>query len=224
MTEYAVWAPQQDRVRVLIDGTAHAMTSTERGWWRAEVEDDGPGTAYAFLLDDDETPLPDPRSQWQPDGVHEASRRYDQDKFWWTDQSWTGRALPGSVLYELHIGTFTDQGTFDAVIPRLDHLVSLGVDLVEVLPVNAFDGPRNWGYDGVGWYTVTENYGARTGSNASSTPRTRAGWESCSTSSTTTSGRPGPTWTGSGPTSRAATSGGPRSTSTARTPTRCAGT
>ena len=80
-------------------------------------------------------------------------------RFIWTDRAWTGRQLAGSVLYELHIGTFTPGGTFGSAIERLDHLVALGVDLVEVLPVNAVDGPRNWGYDGVGWYAVTENYG-----------------------------------------------------------------
>ncbi|HVL85608.1 MAG TPA: malto-oligosyltrehalose trehalohydrolase [Pseudonocardia sp.] len=159
MTEYAVWAPNGNRVRVLVDGAQHLMVPEANGWWRVRVPDAGPGVAYAFLLDDDETPLPDPRSQWQPGGVHAASRVYDQEAFAWTDGAWTGRQLPGSVLYELHIGTFTGEGTFDAAIERLDHLVALGIDLVEVLPVNAFDGPRNWGYDGVGWYAVTENYG-----------------------------------------------------------------
>jgi maltooligosyltrehalose trehalohydrolase len=159
VTNFAVWAPQHDSVRVLVDDTPHTMTPEAGGWWRATVEDAGPGTAYAFLLDDDETPLPDPRSRWQPDGVHGPSRVYDDSAFFWTDQSWTGRQLPGSVLYELHIGTFTPQGTFDSAIERLDHLVGLGVDMVEVLPINAVDGPRNWGYDGVGWFAVTENYG-----------------------------------------------------------------
>jgi maltooligosyltrehalose trehalohydrolase len=158
VTDFAVWAPQHDRVRVLVDGTPHEMSPDTAGWWRAVTEDAGRGTAYAFLLDDDETPLPDPRSRWQPTGVHGASRLYDDD-FFWTDRAWTGRQLPGSVLYELHIGTFTPEGTFDAAIDRLDHLAGLGVDMVEVLPVNAVDGPRNWGYDGVGWYAVTENYG-----------------------------------------------------------------
>jgi maltooligosyltrehalose trehalohydrolase len=159
VTDFAVWAPQCDRVRVLVDGTPHDMSPGTAGWWRAFAEDAGPGTAYAFLLGDDETPLPDPRSRWQPTGVHGASRVYDDSAFFWTDQSWTGRQLPGSVLYELHIGTFTNEGTFDAATDRLDHLARLGVDMVEVLPVNAVDGPRNWGYDGVGWFAVTENYG-----------------------------------------------------------------
>lgn len=159
MVEFAVWAPRRERVRVLVDGETHVMSPAEAGWWRAEVEDAPPGTAYAFLLDDDETPLPDPRSLAQPTGVHGASRVYEQQGFFWTDHTWTGKQLPGSVLYELHIGTFTPEGTFDTAIERLDHLSGLGVDLVEVLPVNAVDGPRNWGYDGVGWYAVTENYG-----------------------------------------------------------------
>ncbi len=159
MAEFEVWAPERDRVRVLVDGTTRPMVRDDAGWWRATVAEAGPSSSYAFLLDDDPTPLPDPRSLRQPAGVHGASRVYDPDSFIWTDHSWTGRQLAGSVLYELHIGTFTAEGTFGSAIERLDHLVGLGVDLVEVLPVNAVDGPRNWGYDGVGWYAVTENYG-----------------------------------------------------------------
>ena len=159
MTAFSVWAPLCERVRVLVDGTPHPMARDGVGWWHADVEGAGRGTAYAFLLDDDETPLPDPRSRWQPTGVHGASRVYDDTSHAWQDGAWTGRQLPGAVLYELHIGTFTPGGTFDSAVERLDHLADLGVDLVEVLPVNAVDGPRNWGYDGVGWYAVTENYG-----------------------------------------------------------------
>ena len=88
---------------------------------------------------------------------------YDHAAFRWTDAAWTGRALPGSVIYELHLGTFTPEGTFDAAIDRLDHLVDLGVDLVELLPVNAFNGVHNWGYDGVCWYAVHEPYGGPDG-------------------------------------------------------------
>ena len=159
MANFAVWGPLRERVRVLVDDVAHEMAPNADGWWRATVDGAGPGTSYAFLLDDDETPLPDPRSRWQPDGVHGPSRLYDPTAFDWTDHAWTGRQLPGAVLYELHVGTFTPDGTFDAAVERLDHLVELGVDMVEALPVNAVDGPWNWGYDGVGWYAVTENYG-----------------------------------------------------------------
>ena len=159
MTEFAVWAPDRNRVSVLVGDDRITLEPAPGGWWRTELPDHGHGTDYAFLLDDDSRPLPDPRSLWQPGGVHQRSRVYEHDSFWWTDDAWTGRALAGSVLYELHVGTFTEGGTFDTAIGRLDHLVSLGVDLVEVLPVNAVDGPVNWGYDGVAWYAVTENYG-----------------------------------------------------------------
>src|SRR5439155_23202874 len=81
----------------------------------------------------------------------------------WGDAGWTGRALPSSVIYELHVGTFAPERTFDTAVDRLDHLVELGVDLVEVLPVNAFNGDHNWGYDGVGWYAVHEPYGGPDG-------------------------------------------------------------
>jgi maltooligosyltrehalose trehalohydrolase len=135
------------------------MTRATGGWWTADLS----GTDYAFLLDDDDTALPDPRSTWQPNGVHKPSRVYDHNTFLWTDQSWTGRALPGSVVYELHIGTFTPEGTFDAAIGKLDHLVELGITLVEVLPVNSFDGTDGWGYDGVLWGAVHEPYGGPDG-------------------------------------------------------------
>lgn len=158
-----VWAPNHDTVRVRVDGTDHAMTPGDRlGWWTLD-HDVAPGTDYAYLLGEDETPLPDPRSRWQPDGVHGASRTYDHDAFAWTDADWEGRELRGSVIYELHVGTFTPGRTFDAAIERLDHLVDLGVDLVEVLPVNSFDGPHGWGYDGVLWGAVQESYGGPDG-------------------------------------------------------------
>ena len=131
-------------MRVVVGGETREMARDGAGWWRAPVEGAvGAGSDYAFLLDGEDIPLPDPRSRWQPDGVHAASRGYDHSAFGWTDQAWTGRALPGSVLYELHIGTFTIGGTFNSALERLDHLVELGIDLVEVMPVNAVDGPRN---------------------------------------------------------------------------------
>jgi maltooligosyltrehalose trehalohydrolase len=163
MTTFEVWAPDHGRVRIRTLGDDHEMHPAGEGWWRAVVPTAGPGTDYSYLLGDDDTPLPDPRSRWQPDGVHGASRLYDDAAYQWGDAAWTGRQVPGSVLYELHIGTFTAGGTFDTAIERLDHLVELGVDLVEVLPVNGFNGTRNWGYDGVCWYAVHEPYGGPDG-------------------------------------------------------------
>ncbi len=129
------------------------------GRWRADVPAAVHGTDYGFLLDDDSAPLPDPRTSWQPAGVHGLSRVYDHGRFAWSDQAWRGVALPGSVVYELHIGTFTPEGTLDAAVGRLDHLVELGVDLVELMPVAAFPGQHGWGYDGVHPYAVHEPYG-----------------------------------------------------------------
>jgi maltooligosyltrehalose trehalohydrolase len=160
---FTVWCPDLQRVRLRVGGTDHDMQPWRRsGWWYAEVDAE-PGTDYAFLLGDDDTPLPDPRSAWQPHGVHGASRTYAHDAFAWTDDAWQGRGLEGSVIYELHIGTFTPGRTFDAAIERLDHLVDLGIDLVEVMPVNSFDGTAGWGYDGVLWGAVHEPYGGPDG-------------------------------------------------------------
>lgn len=154
---FSVWAPTPDRVRLHLDGRLHEMTESN-GWWTAEAAA-ADGARYGFVLDDDESVIPDPRSPRQPDGVHEASALYSPESYTWSDQSWTGRPLAGGVLYELHIGTFTTEGTFDSAIERLDYLVDLGVTFVEVMPVNGFNGTHNWGYDGVLWYTVHEGYG-----------------------------------------------------------------
>ncbi|MBB5917918.1 maltooligosyltrehalose trehalohydrolase [Nocardia transvalensis] len=162
MAGFEVWAPRARRVRCEVDGAVHPMARDLRGWWRAEVEA-GPGARYGFLLDDDPAVLPDPRSPRQPDGVHGRSALYRPDPADWTDAGWTGRQLAGSVFYELHIGTFTPEGTFDAAVGRLDHLVELGVTTVELMPVNAFNGAWNWGYDGVLWYAVHEAYGGPDG-------------------------------------------------------------
>jgi maltooligosyltrehalose trehalohydrolase len=157
-----VWAPAATRVRLVTGDDTREMTAGADGWWTSDVALPV-GTDYAYLLDDAEAPVPDPRSVWQPAGVHGPSRRYDHARFEWTDAAWSGRALPGSLIYELHVGTFTPGGTFDAAIDRLDHLVELGVDLVEVMPVNAFDGTHGWGYDGVLWYAVHDPYGGPDG-------------------------------------------------------------
>jgi maltooligosyltrehalose trehalohydrolase len=162
MHEFAVWAPKPDTVRVDVDGTAHPMTRGRDGWWRATVEA-APDARYGYLLDDDPKPLPDPRSPRQPDGVHDRSQLWKPTPQDWADGDWRGRSVQGAVIYELHIGTFTPAGTFDAAIDKLDYLVGLGVDFVEVMPVNAFSGTHGWGYDGVLWYAVHEPYGGPDG-------------------------------------------------------------
>jgi maltooligosyltrehalose trehalohydrolase len=118
---------------------------------------------YGYLIDDADSPVSDPRSRRQPAGVHARSRTHQHHAFAWTDADWTGRQLAGSVIYELHIGTFTPEGTFEAALGKLDHLRQIGVDFVEVMPVNAFNGTHNWGYDGVLWSAVHEPYGGPEG-------------------------------------------------------------
>ncbi|WP_319454194.1 MULTISPECIES: malto-oligosyltrehalose trehalohydrolase [unclassified Mycobacterium] len=160
--EFSVWAPRPRRVRLDVDGTRRDMTRSDGGWWRAHA-DVPPDARYGFLLDDDEKVLPDPRSPRQPDGVHERSQLWDASAATWTDQDWAGRSIEGAVIYELHVGTFTQPGTFDSAIEKLDYLVELGVDFVELMPVNAFSGTHGWGYDGVLWYAVHEPYGGPDG-------------------------------------------------------------
>ncbi len=160
--EFAVWAPRPDLVRLDLDGVLHPMTRSDDAWWRATVEA-APEARYGFVLDDDPKVLPDPRSVRQPEGVHERSQLWRPGAHARSDGDWQGRSVAGSVIYELHVGTFTGKGTFDAAIDKLDHLVDLGIDFVELMPVNAFSGPRGWGYDGVLWYAVHEPYGGPDG-------------------------------------------------------------
>ena len=165
MQEFKVWAPRAEQMRLRIGGGEPlSMDGPEgRGWWKLCVDDAGPGTEYQFLIDDDTTPYPDPRSLSQPSGVHGASRVYDQGAFQWTDQHWHTPPLASAIIYELHIGTFSPEGTFDSAIKHLDFLAELGVTHVEVMPINEFAGGRGWGYDGVFLFAVFEPYGGPDG-------------------------------------------------------------
>lgn len=162
MTDFAVWAPNPAVVALDIGGVPHPMTKADGGWWQTSVEV-SPDARYGYLIDDDPQVLPDPRSARQPDGVHARSALWDEAGLTWTDDDWAGREVEGAVIYELHIGTFTAAGTFDSAIEKLDHVVDLGVDFVELMPVNAFSGTHGWGYDGVLWYAVHEPYGGPDG-------------------------------------------------------------
>jgi maltooligosyltrehalose trehalohydrolase len=159
MAKFEVWAPKADRVAVKVSEQLHPMTGPdERGYWHTLVEQATPGTDYAFVLNDD-APIPDPRSRWQPEGVHGPSRLYDHSAFAWHDQHWNAPSLDGAVVYEMHVGTFTPEGTFGAAIGHIDHLTDLGVTHVEIMPVSAFPGTHGWGYDGVAIFAVQESYG-----------------------------------------------------------------
>lgn len=138
------------------------MKLSANGWWSAGVPSAGPGTDYKFALNETDL-LPDPRSAWQPHGVHGPSRLFDHSEFQWTDTHWQSRPLASSVIYELHIGTFTPEGTFDSAIGRLPHLQHLGVTHVELMPVCEFSGNWGWGYDGVDLYAPHTPYGGPAG-------------------------------------------------------------
>ena len=156
-----VWAPAAERVEISLPTERAPLRPRGEGWW-VTPEPLAPGTDYLLHVDGGPG-LPDPRSAWQPEGVHGPSRVFDAGAFEWTDRTWRGRSSLGAVIYELHVGTFTPEGTFDAAVERLDHLVDLGVDMVELMPVAAFPGERGWGYDGVALYAVHEPYGGPSG-------------------------------------------------------------
>ena len=159
MHTFEVWAPAAHSIEVKVGEKAHPMQACERGWWRTRVEDAGPGTDYSFLIDGGD-PVPDPRSPSQPHGIHGPSRLVDHAAFAWTDQNWQAKPLSSAIIYELHVGTFTSQGTFQSAREQLDYLVELGITHVELMPVNEFSGLWGWGYDGVDLYAPHHAYGA----------------------------------------------------------------
>lgn len=161
MSPIRVWAPDAQTVECVVAGDRHAMSAEEGGWWSWTAACDGP-VDYLFAVDARD-PVPDPRSPWLPHGVHGPTRTFDDGAFAWTDDAWKGardgEGALGGVCYELHVGTFTRAGTFEGATAGLDHLVELGVDVVEVMPIAAFGGPHGWGYDGVQPYAVHQTYG-----------------------------------------------------------------
>jgi maltooligosyltrehalose trehalohydrolase len=164
MHRFGVWAPKARKMSVKHGGSVMPMTGpNRRGWWTLEVAEATCADDYAYLIDDDPTAYPDPRSMSQPDGVHGMSRLYDHSAFEWHDQLWRGSPKTGAVVYEMHVGTFSKAGTFDGAIPHLDYLAELGVTHVELLPVSEFAGERGWGYDGVALFATHEPYGGPDG-------------------------------------------------------------
>jgi maltooligosyltrehalose trehalohydrolase len=160
MHEFEIWAPQAEKMAVKLNDASLPMQGPDDyGRWHLAVEAAGPGADYGFLIDDDATAYPDPRSNWQPHGVHGLSRLYDQGAYQWSDAKFHAPPLASGIIYELHIGTFTPVGTLDSAIAKLDYLVDLGITHVELLPVAAFAGDRGWGYDGVALFAVHEVYG-----------------------------------------------------------------
>lgn len=158
---FTVWAPLREEVLLDINGTTHPLIRSDTGYWTIAIENVVPGAPYMFLLDG-EKKLPDPASRWQPEGVHGASAVVDTS-YPWTDDSWAGLSLEEMVIYELHVGTFSEEGTFEGVIKKLDYLKELGINAIELMPVSQFPGNRNWGYDGVYPFAAHHDYGGAIG-------------------------------------------------------------
>jgi maltooligosyltrehalose trehalohydrolase len=166
-THFRVWAPKATRVAVVLfdgpaPGDAHALAPEGDGYFAGFVEGVEPGTDYMYRLDGGAT-RPDPASRFQPAGPHGPSRVVDPSAFSWGDAGWRGVPLEELVIYELHVGTFSAEGTFDGVITRLPQLRELGVTAIEIMPVAECPGRRNWGYDGVNLFAVEEAYGGPEG-------------------------------------------------------------
>lgn len=156
---FRVWAPKRRRVDVEFNGAHAVLDGDGQGYFEGFVPDLGAGSRYRFRLDGDKS-VPDPASRFQPDGPHGASQVVDPFAFQWTDGAWRGIEPGRQVVYELHIGTFTPQGTYAAALERLPHLVELGITVVEVMPVAEFTGAFGWGYDGVDWFAPFHHYGS----------------------------------------------------------------
>lgn len=162
--EFAVWAPFLSTVSLKIVSPYKKiipMKKDHRGYWKTTIDDLTENVSYYYRLDDVKD-RPDPASHYQPEGVHGPSQVIDH-AFNWEDKDWVGIDLAKMIIYELHVGTFTPVGTFDAIIPRLDQLKAMGINVLEIMPVAQFPGDRNWGYDGTYPYAVQNSYGGPKG-------------------------------------------------------------
>ena len=159
---FRVWAPESRQVDVVLarpdEEHSYSLDRDRDGAFSGVVSAAAPGDRYRYRLDGG-PPLPDPASRWQPDGVHGPSQVVDPNAFAWTDVGWTGRELADIVFYELHVGTFSPEGTFAGVAARLGAIAELGVSAIELMPVADFPGSRNWGYDGVALFAPARCYG-----------------------------------------------------------------
>lgn len=157
-TRFKVWAPRPRKVQLELKGKRFEMKRDRNGYWTVTLEHVKPGDTYFYCLEGSDL-RPDPASRFQPKGVHGPSAVIDPSAFKWTDQRYKGINTKDLILYELHIGTFTKEGTFEAAIKKIPYLKKLGVTCIEVMPVAQFPGKRNWGYDGVGLYACQNSYG-----------------------------------------------------------------
>ena len=157
-TRFRLWAPAAKRVDAMLEQQPHAMKRDAGGWFTVDVAGVKAGTRYKFRVDD-EIDVPDPASAFQPDDVFGPSEVIDHEVYPWHATDWRGRPWQEAVVVEAHVGTFTRQGSYRAMIDRLDHLVETGITALELMPLADFAGSRNWGYDGVLWYAPDGAYG-----------------------------------------------------------------
>jgi maltooligosyltrehalose trehalohydrolase len=157
---FRLWAPSRQSASVVVEGVERAMEPRAGGWFERELRDARAGTRYAFAFPGLDLRVPDPASRFQPEGVHGPSQVVDPRTYVWRENGWHGRPWHETVLYELHVGTFTPEGTYAAAVERLDALAGLGVTAVELMPLAQPAGARNWGYDGVLPFAPQRAYGA----------------------------------------------------------------
>ncbi len=166
--EFVVWAPHLETLELRLLTPEEQLIPLQRregGLWQAKVSGVVPGSRYLYRLNQSQL-WPDPVSHWQPEGVHQPSAVVDHGSFTWQDQEWQGIPLPDLILYEIHVGTFTPEGTFAGVIERLPDLKALGINALEIMPVAQCPGERNWGYDGVYPFAVQQSFGGPEGLKA----------------------------------------------------------
>ena len=159
-TRFKIWAPKCRRLKLRIKGRQSLldMESMGGGWHRLDVDGVKAGTRYKYVLPDG-SEIPDPASRYQPDDIHGFSEVVDAGAFKWTDMDWNGRPWEEAIIYELHVGTFTEKGSFQAAIAKLDHLVALGITAIQIMHIADFYGEFNWGYDGAMWFAPDASYG-----------------------------------------------------------------
>ncbi|MEP6651786.1 MAG: malto-oligosyltrehalose trehalohydrolase [Myxococcales bacterium] len=159
--DFRIWAPKHKNVELLLHGSdqIHELTAEGNGYWSAFIRSVGAGTRYRYRIDRGDPALPDPAARYLPEGPHGPAEVVDPRRFAWTDAAWTGLPLHGHIIYEMHVGTFTAEGTWNSAFDKLPALKDLGVTVIEMMPVSEFPGRFGWGYDGVGWFAPSRLYG-----------------------------------------------------------------
>ena len=159
--EFCIWAPEAKTVEIILKSNRVSLQKDELGYWGGRSETSKAGDTYMVHIDNDK--WPDPASNYQPEGVHGPSQIVDHLSYNWNDAEWKGMSMEDMIIYELHTGTFTQEGTFASMITKIPYLIDLGINAIEIMPLSQFPGDRNWGYDGVYPFAVQNSYGGPEG-------------------------------------------------------------